>query len=203
MAEAAQDRLRIVDPATNPYLSGRYAPVARETDADDLQVEGTLPADIDGVFMRNGPNPKFPPLGSYSYPLEGDGMIHAVWIGQGKARYRNRWVWTNGLRAEERAGRALYGGIMTRRSLTRGCLGPTRIPAGRSSWTRSSISSATQTATSRWRKAPRRMRSARNWRRSAGSTSAAGCRWGCAHTRASIPAPARWWCSATTFPSRS
>ena len=60
--------------------------------------------------MRNGPNPKFPPLGSYTYPLEGDGMIHAVWIGQGKARYRNRWVWTNGLRAEERAGRALYGG---------------------------------------------------------------------------------------------
>ncbi|HEX3960428.1 MAG TPA: hypothetical protein VHZ03_27955 [Trebonia sp.] len=24
----------------------------RETDADELQVEGTLPADIDGVFMR-------------------------------------------------------------------------------------------------------------------------------------------------------
>src|SRR5690349_824175 len=105
MAEAAQDRLRIVDPAANPYLSGRFAPVDRETDADDLQVEGTLPADIDGVFMRNGPNPKFPPLGSYTFPLEGDGMIHAVWIGEGKARYRNRWVWTNGLRAEERAGR--------------------------------------------------------------------------------------------------
>jgi carotenoid cleavage dioxygenase-like enzyme len=83
MAEAAQDRLRIVDPAANPYLSGRFAPVDRETDADDLQVEGTLPADIDGVFMRNGPNPKFPPLGSYTYPLEGDGMIHAVWIGGG------------------------------------------------------------------------------------------------------------------------
>jgi carotenoid cleavage dioxygenase-like enzyme len=63
MAEAApQDRLRIVDPAANSYLSGRYAPVDQETDADDLQVEGTLPADIDGVFIRNGPNPQFPPL---------------------------------------------------------------------------------------------------------------------------------------------
>ena len=84
MAEAAQDRLRVVDPATNSHLSGRYAPVDREPDADDLQVEGTLPADIDGVFMRNGPNPKFPPLGSYTYPLEGNGMIHAMWSGQGE-----------------------------------------------------------------------------------------------------------------------
>ena len=128
MAEAAQDRLRIVDPAANPYLSGRFAPVDRETDADDLQVEGALPADIDGVFMRNGPNPKFPPLGSFTYPLEGDGMIHAVWIGGGKARYRNRWVWTNGLRAEERAGRALYGGIMTPAFVDQGLLGPDPDP---------------------------------------------------------------------------
>jgi carotenoid cleavage dioxygenase-like enzyme len=128
MAEAVQDRLRIVDPAANPYLSGRFAPVDRETDADDLQVEGTLPTDIDGVFMRNGPNPKFPPLGSYTYPLEGDGMIHAVWIGGGRARYRNRWVWTNGLRAEERAGRALYGGIMTPAFVDQGLLGPDPDP---------------------------------------------------------------------------
>jgi carotenoid cleavage dioxygenase-like enzyme len=28
------------------------ASLDRETDADELQVEGTLPADIDGVFMR-------------------------------------------------------------------------------------------------------------------------------------------------------
>jgi carotenoid cleavage dioxygenase-like enzyme len=27
--------------------------------------------------MRNGPNPKFPPLGSYTYPLDGDGMVRA------------------------------------------------------------------------------------------------------------------------------
>jgi carotenoid cleavage dioxygenase-like enzyme len=91
-------------------------------------VEGTLPADIDGVFMRNGPNPRFTPLGSFTYPLEGDGMIHAVWIGQGKVRYRNRWVRTNGLLAEERAGRALYGGIMTPAFVDQGLLGPDPDP---------------------------------------------------------------------------
>jgi carotenoid cleavage dioxygenase-like enzyme len=120
--------LRVVDPASTPYLSGRFAPVHRETDADHLQVEGTLPADLDGVFMRNGPNPKFPPLGSYTFPLEGDGMIHAVWIGGGQARYRNRWVETSGLRAEERAGRALYGGIMTPAFPDQSLLGPDPDP---------------------------------------------------------------------------
>jgi carotenoid cleavage dioxygenase-like enzyme len=122
------ERLRTVDPAGSPFLSGRFAPVHWETDADDLRVEGRLPTDIDGVFMRNGPNPKFPPLGSYSYPLEGDGMIHAVWIGQGKARYRNRWVRTNGLLAEERAGRALYGGIATPAFVDESLLGPDPDP---------------------------------------------------------------------------
>jgi carotenoid cleavage dioxygenase-like enzyme len=126
--QAKHEGLRTVDPAASPYLSGRYAPVSRESDADDLRVEGTLPADIDGVFMRNGPNPRFPPLGSYTYPLEGDGMIHAVWIGGGKARYRNRWVWTNGLKAEERAGRALYGGIMTPAFVDQKLLGPDPDP---------------------------------------------------------------------------
>jgi carotenoid cleavage dioxygenase-like enzyme len=128
MTDAAQSGLRTVDEAANPYLSGRFAPADRETDADDLTAEGTLPADIDGVFMRNGPNPRFAPLGSYTYPLEGDGMIHAVRIARGKARYRNRWVRTNGLRAEERAGRALYGGIMTPAFVDQGLLGPDPDP---------------------------------------------------------------------------
>ena len=128
MAEAAPGGLRVVDEDASPYLSGRFAPVHRETDAGELQVEGTLPADIDGVFMRNGPNPRFPPLGSYTYPLEGDGMIHAVWIGQGRARYRNRWVRTDGLRAEEQAGRALFGGIMTPAFVDQGLLGPDPDP---------------------------------------------------------------------------
>jgi carotenoid cleavage dioxygenase-like enzyme len=41
MAEAVQGGLRTVDEAASPYLSGRFAPVRRESDADDLRVEGT------------------------------------------------------------------------------------------------------------------------------------------------------------------
>jgi carotenoid cleavage dioxygenase-like enzyme len=113
-----------VDMSTHPYLSGRFAPVAAEHDAGALAVEGSLPADIDGVFMRNGPNPRFPPLGGYTFPMEGDGMIHAVWISGGRARYRNRWVRTSGLLAEERAGRALFGGLMAPAFADRALLGP-------------------------------------------------------------------------------
>jgi carotenoid cleavage dioxygenase-like enzyme len=106
-------RLEPVDPATNAHLSGRFAPVHREVDDDDLPVEGTLPSDLTGAYVRNGPNPRYTPLGSYTYPMEGDGMLHGVWLENGHARYRNRWVYTNDLRADMRAGRALFGGLMT------------------------------------------------------------------------------------------
>jgi carotenoid cleavage dioxygenase-like enzyme len=102
-----------IDPAGNPYLSGVFAPVDNELDIADLPVIGKIPEDLRGVYLRNGPNAKFPPLGSYTYPLDGDGMIHGVWLADGRAHYRNRYVLTKGLEAEIRAGRALWGGLLT------------------------------------------------------------------------------------------
>ena len=40
-------------------------------------------------------------------------MIHGVWLAEGRARYRNRYVLTKGLKAEMRAGRGLSGELMT------------------------------------------------------------------------------------------
>jgi carotenoid cleavage dioxygenase-like enzyme len=93
----------------DPHLSGNYLPVEREIDADRLSViAGRIPSDLKGAYMRNGPNPLFKPI-HYAYPMDGDGMIHAVYFNNGRARYRNRFVQTAGLRAERRAGRAIYG----------------------------------------------------------------------------------------------
>src|SRR4051794_11388178 len=113
----AEDAPRIpapVDPATTPTLSGVLAPVADERDAESLPIVGELPADLRGAYLRNGPNPLFPPLGSYTFPLEGDAMLHGIWIDDdGSARYRNRFVWTPQLEVERDAGRARWAGIMT------------------------------------------------------------------------------------------
>ena len=117
-----------VDEATEPFLSGRFAPVHDEISVDDLVVDGTLPTDLTGAYLRNGPNPKFPPLGSYTYPLEGDGMIHGVWFEGGRARYANRFVRTNSLKAEEAAGKAIFGGLMTPAFVDQSLLGPDPDP---------------------------------------------------------------------------
>jgi carotenoid cleavage dioxygenase-like enzyme len=122
--------IRPVDPASNPFLSGVFAPTDDEIEQADLPVKGKIPEDLQGVYLRNGPNPKFPPLGSFTYPLDGDGMIHGIWLSQGRARYRNRYVLTKGLRAEIRAGRALWGGVMTPIMPPAELAGPDQDPEG-------------------------------------------------------------------------
>jgi len=97
--------------SNNPHLSGNFAPVWDERDDAELAVvEGAIPERLEGAYFRNGPNPLFEPT-SYTYPYDGDGMVHGVYLSGGKARYRNRFVETRGLRAERREGRTLYGGI--------------------------------------------------------------------------------------------
>jgi carotenoid cleavage dioxygenase len=103
-----------VDPAEIPALSGVFAPVHAEHDVGPLEVQGEIPSDLRGAYFRNGPNSLFPPLGSYTYPLEGDAMLHGIWIADdGSVRYRNRIIWTPQMRIERTAGKALWAGIMT------------------------------------------------------------------------------------------
>jgi carotenoid cleavage dioxygenase-like enzyme len=94
--------------STSPALSGAFAPVFDERDDADLKVQGEIPPGLRGVFMRNGPNPQFQPDEHYAYPFDGTGMIHAIYIENGRVRYRNRWVMTNEMRAERSAGHRIY-----------------------------------------------------------------------------------------------
>jgi carotenoid cleavage dioxygenase-like enzyme len=97
--------------ARDPYLEGNYAPIQEEIHAPQLEVIGELPADLAGMFVRNGSNPRFEPQGRYHW-FDGDGMIHGVHLAEGRASYRNRYVRTEGLAAEEKAGHSLWTGIM-------------------------------------------------------------------------------------------
>jgi carotenoid cleavage dioxygenase len=82
-----------------------------EVDAFDLDViEGAIPADIDGVYLRNTENQVHQPLGRF-HPFDGDGMIHQIDFANGRAQYRNRFVRTRCFAAEQEAGGSLWGGL--------------------------------------------------------------------------------------------
>nr|WP_083466702.1 carotenoid oxygenase family protein [Kibdelosporangium sp. MJ126-NF4]CTQ90713.1 Lignostilbene-alpha,beta-dioxygenase and related enzymes [Kibdelosporangium sp. MJ126-NF4] len=85
---------RVADPASLPtYLTGVLAPVRDETDAQNLVVEGAIPAELVGRYFRNGPNPH-PGVDPGNW-WRGDGMVHGLRLRHGRAEwYRNRWVRT-------------------------------------------------------------------------------------------------------------
>ena len=75
------------------YLAGNYAPVTEEVTAFDLPIEGELPIELNGRYLRNGPNPIGDVDPTTHHWFMGDGMVHGIRLREGKAEwYRNRWV---------------------------------------------------------------------------------------------------------------
>lgn len=97
----------------NPYLEAPlYAPIDKEIFVEELQViEGEIPADFSGAYVRNGPNPKYEPMGRHHW-FDGDGMLHAVYIKDGKVSYRNRYVETKGYQYEDQTKKTEWVGLM-------------------------------------------------------------------------------------------
>lgn len=101
-----------MDGELKPYLEDRFAPVDRERSSEALElVEGEIPRDLHGAYVRNGPNPRFSPVGRHHW-FDGDGMLHAVRFADGRATYWNAFVRTADLARDEKAGRALFKGVM-------------------------------------------------------------------------------------------
>ena len=92
-AVADFNRKRMPERATpHPFLSGLHAPMRGETTIVDLPVTGTIPAGLDGRYLRIGPNPIAPDPAAYHW-FTGDGMVHGVAVKDGQALwYRNRWI---------------------------------------------------------------------------------------------------------------
>ncbi|WP_296679746.1 carotenoid oxygenase family protein [Novosphingobium sp.] len=86
----------------HPFLTGIHAPMPEELTLENLRVTGTIPAQLDGRYVRNGPNPFNPdPRGHHWFV--GDGMVHGVRIRDGQALwYRNRYI--RSLDLQERGG---------------------------------------------------------------------------------------------------
>jgi len=79
-------------PVGNPFLVGAFAPVKDDT-TEVLKVRGDLPADLNGLYVRIGPNPMKTPKAKKHHWFTGDGMVHGISLQGGKAQcYRNRYV---------------------------------------------------------------------------------------------------------------
>jgi carotenoid cleavage dioxygenase-like enzyme len=93
------------------YLRDNFSPIQTEITVNNLPIIGKLPRDLSGIFVRNGPNPQFSPLGRYNW-IDGDGMLHEIQISNGKAAYRNCYVQTRGFKMEQKSGRAIWTGLL-------------------------------------------------------------------------------------------
>ena len=84
--------------SANMYLEGNYAPVTDEVTAFDLQVIGKLPTELNGRYLRNGPNPFSVDDPANHHWFVGAGMVHGVRLRDGHAEwYRNRYVGSSSL----------------------------------------------------------------------------------------------------------
>ncbi|TFH16741.1 MAG: dioxygenase [Acidimicrobiales bacterium] len=84
--------MTLLDDSTPVHLRGNGRPVTEEHTITDLKVIGSIPAELDGRYIRNGSNPF---TGNSEHAFFGDGMVHGVRLRDGRAEwYRNRYVQT-------------------------------------------------------------------------------------------------------------
>ena len=105
-----------LEPGTHPFMTGPFAPNHDELNATQLEVIGTIPERLRGVYLRNTQNPVHNPRGVY-HPFDGDAMLHMMRFDKGRCEYRNRFVRTEGFMQEQAAGESLYAGLIDKPSL--------------------------------------------------------------------------------------
>lgn len=87
----------------NRFLEGPFAPLPAEHTVTNLVVQGEIPAGLNGVLARIGPNPRHVDNPATYHWFMGDGMVHGLRLENGHARwYRNRYVGSDAVRAERK-----------------------------------------------------------------------------------------------------
>ncbi len=70
-----------------------------------------MPKEMNGFFVRTGPNPYFPPRGRYHW-FDGDGMWHVVNIVNGVVNYCNEFIETPKLIIEKERGYPVFPSLL-------------------------------------------------------------------------------------------
>lgn len=78
-----------------------------ESDIHDCEVEGSIPADLQGAFYRVGPDAQYP-LHPNNIPFDGEGHVSTFRFKNGRVQYRSRYVKNERYLAQAEAGRGLF-----------------------------------------------------------------------------------------------
>ena len=94
--------------ANHPYLNGNFAPVHTQYTAQPVEVvHGTVPHDLEGMFVRTGPNP-LPGWTKRYHWFDGHGMLHNLRFVGGNVTYTNKYIATPRYRIERKKGKDYF-----------------------------------------------------------------------------------------------
>jgi all-trans-8'-apo-beta-carotenal 15,15'-oxygenase len=96
--------------ALHPWSSG-FRSLADEHDERIEDIDGSVPAWLNGSLYRNGSGRNELDGDWFPHWFDGDGMISAIRFEAGTVRFRNRFVATENYRDESRAGQVMHRGF--------------------------------------------------------------------------------------------
>jgi all-trans-8'-apo-beta-carotenal 15,15'-oxygenase len=88
-----------------------YRSLVQEHDYWIDEIEGQVPAELNGTLFRNGPGLLDINGARVHHPFDGDGMISAFSFQSGRVHFRNRHIRTQAFLEEQDAGKILYRGV--------------------------------------------------------------------------------------------
>lgn len=92
-----------------PGFTGPLRPLRIECDILDMEVEGEIPASMNGTFHRVHPDAQFPPRFEDDQFFNGDGMVSLFRFHDGKVDFKQRYAQTDKWKVERAAGKSLFG----------------------------------------------------------------------------------------------
>ncbi len=108
-AEPPAPPLSQTNPRETPDMMAAFrAPLYRvECDIRDCEIDGKLPADLNGVFYRVGPDAQYP-LHPGNIPFDGEGHVSMFKFENGHVSYKSRFVRNQRYKAQAAAHRILF-----------------------------------------------------------------------------------------------
>lgn len=107
-AAAARQIATLTKVNTAPVFPPNSGGFRAEVDVLDCEVEGQIPEGMNGVFYRVGPDPQYP-MKEGNIAFDGEGMVGAFRIKNGKVSFKCRYVKNQRFKAQAAAGERLFG----------------------------------------------------------------------------------------------